>query len=254
MKVKELTYFIESLAPVESAMGYDNPGLLIGSPDDEVKKVLITLDVTSEVVDEAVEKGCDFILSHHPVIWAGIKKLTPDYPTADPVVKAVRAGIDVYAAHTNVDAMVGNMSWELLKDLGCDSAEPLFDNGFGAVGDIAEIKFGDLVKKVSEVLDEKAKSIGNLDETVSRVATVSGAAGDTEDVRQAMQKGADVYITAELKHHVAVAAKSAGFKIIEVSHYASEFGFVKIFERLLEGVVATERAESQKNPYNKEIL
>ena len=84
MKVRELTYFIESMAPVESALGYDNPGLLIGSPDDEVKKVLVTLDVTSEVVDEAVEKGCDFILSHHPVIWAGIKKLTPDYPTADP--------------------------------------------------------------------------------------------------------------------------------------------------------------------------
>ena len=74
MKVRELTYFIESMAPVESALGYDNPGLLIGSPDDEVKKVLVTLDVTSEVVDEAVEKGCDFILSHHPVIWAGIKK------------------------------------------------------------------------------------------------------------------------------------------------------------------------------------
>lgn len=254
MKVRELTYFIESMAPVEAALGYDNPGLLIGSPDDEVKKVLVTLDVTSEVVDEAVEKGCDFILSHHPVIWAGIKKLTPDYPTADPVVKAIRAGIGVYAAHTNVDAMAGNMSWELLKDLGCDSAEPLFDNGFGAVGDVKEIKYRDLAAKVAKILDENVRTIGNLDETVKRVATVSGAAGDTEDVKQALSKSADVYITAELKHHVAVAAKSAGFKIIEVSHYASEFSFVKIFERLLDGVVETACAKSQKNPYNKEIL
>ena len=108
--------------------------------------------------------------------------------------------------------------------------------------------------KVAKILDENVRTIGNLDETVKRVATVSGAAGDTEDVKQALSKSADVYITAELKHHVAVAAKSAGFKIIEVSHYASEFSFVKIFERLLDGVIETACAKSQKNPYNKEIL
>lgn len=254
MKVKQFTDYIEALAPLDTALPYDNPGLLVGGASDEIKKVLITLDVTPEVVDEAVEKGCDFILSHHPVIWNGIKKFTSDYPTVDALTKAIRAGIGVYAAHTNVDAMAHGMSHRLLADLGAVGIEPLFENGFGAVGNVEETTFGELVKKVGEISDENVRSIGNLSDKVRRVATVSGAAGDTEDVNMAIKKGADVYITAELKHHVAVAAKSAGFKIIETSHFASEISFVKIFEGLLSGVVETATATAQKNPYNKEIL
>lgn len=103
MKIKEITQFLESLAPLSSQESYDNAGLIVGSPDDEVGAVLVSLDCTEAVVDEAIAKGCQFIISHHPIVFKGLKRFNGKNYVERTVIKAIQNKIALYAMHTNLD-------------------------------------------------------------------------------------------------------------------------------------------------------
>src|SRR5210317_2369322 len=103
MKVSDITAYLEEIAPVSLQESYDNSGLLIGNPDDEISSGLICLDLTMEVLDEAVNEKYDLVISHHPLIFSGLKRLTGSNETERIVMKAIRNGIAVYAIHTNLD-------------------------------------------------------------------------------------------------------------------------------------------------------
>ena len=106
MKVKDITSIIESFAPLSIQESWDNSGLCIGSPEAEVHSVLLGLDCTSELVDEAIACGADMIVTHHPLIFSGLKKIAPEDPVGETVMKAIAAGISIYAAHTNSDKVL----------------------------------------------------------------------------------------------------------------------------------------------------
>jgi len=118
MKLKDLASFLDSAIPLSFQEGYDNAGLQAGSPDREIKSALITLDVTEDVVDEAVHKGCDVIISHHPLIFTGIKQLTGKNPTERILLKAVKQDVAIYSAHTNLDVLENGVSRKMAEKLG----------------------------------------------------------------------------------------------------------------------------------------
>ena len=118
MKVKDIIKVIEDFAPLSIQEGWDNSGLSIGSPEDEVTSVLLALDCTPELVDEAVACGADMIITHHPLIFSGLKKVSPDDLTGAAVIKAIKAGISIYAAHTNADKVLEGVSGAMAARLG----------------------------------------------------------------------------------------------------------------------------------------
>lgn len=118
MKIKEITSYLESIAPLSYQESYDNSGLIIGDPNDEVDKVLISLDCTEEVVQEAIDKGCNLIISHHPVVFQGLKRFNGSNYVERTVIKAIRNKIAIYAIHTNLDNVNGGVNFKIAEKLG----------------------------------------------------------------------------------------------------------------------------------------
>ena len=140
MKAKEIIKVIEDFAPLSIQESWDNCGLCIGSPEDEVSSVLIGLDCTVELVDEAIRCGADMIITHHPLIFSGLKKISPEDMVGAAVIKAVRAGICIYAAHTSADKVIAGVSGAMAARLGLTDIEILDEDGegtgLGAVGNL----------------------------------------------------------------------------------------------------------------------
>ena len=125
MKLKELTSFLDSVIPLSFQESYDNAGLQVGSPDREINSALLTLDVTEEVLDEAALAGCDVIISHHPVIFGGIKQLSGRNATERLLLKAIKQDVAIYSAHTNLDVIEKGVSPKMAEKLGVKSIRPL---------------------------------------------------------------------------------------------------------------------------------
>jgi len=121
MKIKEVTNFLENIAPLSLQETYDNSGLLIGDPETEFLKALVCLDITSEVIDEAIKKKCNLIISHHPLIFGKLSKITPHNPSGQCIIKAIKNDIAVYAIHTNFDNIYAGVNAILCKKLGIEN-------------------------------------------------------------------------------------------------------------------------------------
>ncbi|MBR0335720.1 MAG: Nif3-like dinuclear metal center hexameric protein, partial [Alistipes sp.] len=143
MKVRDITERIESFAPLALQESYDNAGLIVGRYDNELTGgVLLAVDVTDEVIDEALEKGCGMIITHHPIVFNAMKRFNSASLVERCVERAIKHDIALYACHTNLDAAVGGMSWRLGTMLGVENMQALEagtdGTGFGVVGDLAQ--------------------------------------------------------------------------------------------------------------------
>jgi dinuclear metal center YbgI/SA1388 family protein len=163
MKLKDLTSFLDSAIPLSFQEGYDNAGLQVGSPDREISSVLLTLDVTEEVLDEAGYAGCDVIISHHPVIFTGIKQLSGKNATERIILKAIKQDVAIYSAHTNLDVLENGVSRKMAEKLGLKNIRvlvPLKNKLLKLVTFVPE----DHIDKVREaVFAAGAGVIGNYD-------------------------------------------------------------------------------------------
>lgn len=232
MKIKEIIAEIERVAPLDTALSYDNPGLLVGDDEKECTGVLLTVDATYEALNEAEKNGCNLIISHHPIIFTPRKNfLTKDYK-CDVIASAYASGTTIYAAHTNIDSYHDNMAVRALKAIGAKNVTTLFDNGFGAQGDI-DMKFSDIKKKMKELMcDDTIFTVGDENKTIRRVAMVNGAGGDDECLARAKEV-ADLYMSGEFKHHILLEAKETDYALMSVGHYASEKCFNDILNDIL---------------------
>ena len=142
MKVRDITSVIESFAPLSIQEGWDNSGLVIGSQEQEVHGVLLGFDCTPELVDEAARCGADMIVTHHPLIFGGIKRISPEDPVGLAILKAAAAGIAVYAAHTTADKVLAGVSGAMARRLGLEDIQILVEEpggyGLGAVGNLPQ--------------------------------------------------------------------------------------------------------------------
>ena len=224
--------FMEEIAPQRLAEDWDNVGLLAGSMAREVRRVMLCLDVTPEVVEEAVEKKAELIVSHHPVIFKGIRRILEDEPRGRLLGRLLKHGICVYSAHTNLDVAEGGVNDVLAMRLGLKSIinfkdyglpdKTGYQHGLGKVGCLEEkLQLADFAKKVKSALEvEYVRVIGNMAESVQKVAVFCGSFDD--DLESLRRHGADVLVTGDVKYHTAVDALQMGKCVIDAGHFNSE--------------------------------
>lgn len=253
-KVKDIINIIEDFAPLDFQEEYDNCGLTIGDREREVQSVLIALDITFEVVREAIDKGCQMIISHHPVIFNPIKSITTDTFQGETLLELIKNDISVYSAHTNVDNADENIAREFMYTLGVENICPIIDSCGMTASMIKPLTFLELIEKVKVASgDNNIRSIGILDDIVEEICFANGANGSNEDLLVRAGSIADVFITSELKYHLAVKAKEIGLNIIEIGHYESEREFVNLMNRKLKDSnidVSITNSEISVSPYN----
>lgn len=124
-KIKDVSSFLEEFAPLRLQESYDNAGLILGNPNAEIKNVLITLDVTEQVVDEAISTKCELIVAHHPIVFSGLKKITGKNYVERCLLKAIKNDVAIYAAHTNLDSVAGGVNGKICEKLGLENCKIL---------------------------------------------------------------------------------------------------------------------------------
>ena len=235
MKVKDIIKVIEEFAPASIQEGWDNSGLCVGSPDDEVTSVLLALDCTPELVDEAVACGADMIVTHHPLIFSGLKKIAPEDLVGNAVIKAVRAGISIYAAHTNADKVISGVSGAMAARLGLENVSILADEGdgvgLGVVGELPQpLGASEAVALIKEKFSLKSvRSSKPLEVPITRVAMCGGSGGSL--ISAARKAGAQLYITGDISYHNFFTQND--FMIMDIGHYESEIDIVEILFSLI---------------------
>ena len=219
----ELNAFIETmnrLAPKETALSFDNCGLLVGTEKAEIKKILVALDCTLAVAEEAAELSADLVLTHHPVLFSGVKQILPDAPQTAAVYKLIRNGIGLFAAHTNLDAAEGGVNTALCKLLGILDPISVPPENIMRVGELAEpMMLDDFARLVEKKLGATALVAGE-NRPVRKVAVLGGSGGS--DCAFAAEYGADCYVTGECKHSQAIEAGVMGLAVIAAGHFETE--------------------------------
>jgi dinuclear metal center YbgI/SA1388 family protein len=226
----------EKLWPITNAEDWDVVGLVAGNREQQITKILLTVDVTSTVVDYAIECGANLILAHHPLLLKPINNIAEDTSKGSLLSKLARVNVALYTAHTNSDAVPTGTSAILANSIGLSNSIALhsFDDGvhgIGRIGTLEEpISLGDLAAKLNSVLPATATGVrvaGSFERQVRTIALCAGA-GDSY-LTLALDKGADVYITSDLRHHPAqevlelAQARNREFALIDISHWAAEY-------------------------------
>ena len=163
MQLKQITNFIESVAPLAFQESYDNAGLIIGQPDDEISGILITLDVTEEILDEAISKNLNLIVCHHPIVFSGIKKLNGKNYIERCVAKAIKNDIAIYAAHTNLDSVFGGVNSKICEKLELQNCRILAPTSGFLKKLVTFVPIADAEKVRNVLFEAGAGHIGNYD-------------------------------------------------------------------------------------------
>lgn len=180
MKIKDIVLFLENVAPLSLQESYDNSGLLVGSQDAEVDKVLISLDCTEAVVDEAIASGCSLIISHHPVIFSGLKRLNGNNYVERTVIKAVKHDIALYAIHTNLDNISAGVNAELCRQLGLHQCQVLSPK-MGLLRKLYTfIPLADFELVRQTIFEAGAGQIGNYSETSFKTSGTGSFKGNKQ--------------------------------------------------------------------------
>ena len=244
-KISDLVSSMDSLWPPEAAEGWDSPGLVCGDPTREVSRVLLSVDVTAELIGEAAG-GFDLVIAHHPFLMRGVKSISEATAKGGVLASAIRADLAIFAAHTNADITATGVSSSLAAALGVLDAVALVSTdsasvGHGRIGTLAApMPLGEFARIVARSLPASASGVrvaGQYAQMIQRVA-VCGGAGDSF-IDAASAAGADVYVTADLRHHVVQEAREAAalsanqMALIDVSHWASEWPWLEVAAREL---------------------
>ena len=213
-----------ALAPGEGAMEWDNVGLLLGDPERPVSRVLVALDITEEVADEAIALGCELIVAHHPIMncrWLPVQSIREDTPQGPLLRKLLRHELCAICMHTNLDVAWGGVNDALAETLELVDPGPLCENGLGRVGKLRQpMPLADFAQFVSRRLGCNGLRYADAEKPVYRVAVGGGACGEFEDV--AVQAGCDTYVTADLSYHQFLDAKGKGINLIDAGHFPTE--------------------------------
>lgn len=233
MTVAQLYAFLDKRIPCSLSCEWDNDGLMCcPDPSREVSRVLVALDVTEDVVDRALEGGYDLIVSHHPIIFKGMKRVTEQDFSARKLIKLIRAGISVFSFHTRLDAVDGGVNDTLASLIGLENVTPFGDEGIGRIGELTEcVDAQTLAKRVKDVLGADGVYLADACRPCRRVAVLGGNGGD--DTEAAIAAGADTYISGELKFHSMTDARDMGVNLIEAGHFFTELPVCQVLVRML---------------------
>lgn len=229
MIVKDIISIIQEFAPLDLQCDFDNCGLLIGNEENKVTGVTVCVDATLEVLKDAVSRGDNMIVCHHPIIFNGIKRL--DEVLESEVLFAVRNQLNIYAAHTSVDSCDGGNNSETLKALGMRDIKSESCSRIGVLH--TPITLNELIDKCTALGYKNIRTVSGK-KSIEFVGVCTGAGGDYRTAEFFIDNKVDCVITSELKHNVALTYKKLGINVIETTHYDSE----RIFERIMQSVIA----------------
>ena len=224
MKAKEIIKIIENICPERLAYSWDNVGLLCGDENKDVKKVFVTLDTNTNTVKEAISKNADMIVSHHPILLGGIKRIDYSTSVGQMLKLLIENNIPLFAAHTNMDTAKGGINDKLTDD---SSA------GLGRYGRLEKtIKLGDFAEHCKKILGTPFLRVsGDFEKNINTVAVASGSC--SEIIPLAYEKGSDVIITGDMKYHNMIDMTELGICVIDAGHYSTEICVMDIFEDIL---------------------
>ena len=237
-----LLSILNSIVPFAMAEPWDNVGLMVGDPDQQVNGILIALDPTEALIQEALSQNLNTILTHHPLIFHPLKTIPSNTPMGRMLKKALEHDLAFIACHTNLDLVAAGVSNALAEKIGLCDTRPLTGQesaaqgqspGFGKIGSLpVPLSSGQFLNRLLTALAAPGIQIaGTLPEAIHTVALCGGSGSDLAETAQNM--GAQVYITGEVKHSVARWAEGAGFCVIDAGHYPTENLIVPILAEIL---------------------
>lgn len=222
---------LEKFAPTEIQAEWDNSGLLFAGDGRDIKTVLVTLDLTPAVAEEAITCGADMVVEHHPSIFSPIKTLASDDPAVSAFSAVAAKGIAVYAMHTSADFAKGGLNDEVIAKFGCSETEAIG----GVLGNprIGVLENPTTLKRLAEktsVLfgDPAVRFTGDGDKVIRKIAVVNGGGASLDALTLAKSAGADVFISGDVKYHLARWTRDSNYAIISIGHYESEIGFADL--------------------------
>ena len=248
---------LERFAPLPLQESWDNAGLQVGLTETEVSGALLCLDVNEKIVDEAIQKGCNLIVSHHPLLFRGLKTISDLTDVQRTVMKAIVHGICVISMHTNMDNAKGGVNFKIAEKLGLRDvrffASKIVDGieaGSGVMGALPEaLAADDFVQKVKKAFDVECAMCNELLRRKIQKVAICGGAGDFL-LDEALKAGADAFITGEMHYHQYFGYEQR-IQICVIGHYQSEQFTSEIFREIIEREcpgIRTEIAEISTNP------
>ncbi len=231
MEQQKIIDVIEQFAPIDSQLSYDKCGIKTGDTHLSLTGVLVCLDLSENIVQQAIENNCNLIIEHHPSIWHSWTQIDLVYPKVRSLLKAANNDITVYSAHTNIDMAKDGLNDLFAKKIGLKNVTTV---GEGRIGTVENITLGEYAEIIGRVIDDKnIKIIGERNKIIKNVACINGAGGGEEETILLFAKNSDVFVTSEVKYNVARLSKDIGYAIIEVGHYNAEKEFLPLVRRLI---------------------
>lgn len=228
--VKEIYSYLDSLAPFNLQMGFDNSGFLVGHGDAQVKKIMVALDITKEVIDEAIGAQCQLIVSHHPLIFHPARSVTDGDPVGECLLALTEGHIAAICAHTNLDVVAGGVNDALAQALKLSQPELLHQDGIDpqgrpyGIGRIGTVSGFGSVKEFAAFVQAQLGADGlrleDAGRPVQKVAVGGGACG--EYMLEALQRGCDTFVTADVKYNTFLGARALGINLIDAGHFSTE--------------------------------
>ena len=227
MKVSQITDLIEQLAPKNYQESYDNAGFQIGNLDSELTGILFCLDVTEEVVEEAEMLNANLIISHHPLIFKGLKSITGSNYIERIIIKAIKKGISIYSAHTNLDSVMGGVNSKIAQKLGVSdcrflqAASEEQSYGAGLIGTLKEpMDEMEFLKKIKSEFNCGCLKYSGLHEKPISTVAICGGSGSFL-IKDAIAQNADIFLTGEIKYHDFF-GNDEKILLAELGHFESE--------------------------------
>jgi len=257
VKIKQVLSALEQFAPLPLQESWDNAGLQVGLTEADVSGALLCLDVNEAVVDEAIRKGCNLIVSHHPLLFRGLKQIAGRTGVERCVMKAIRNDVVVVSMHTNMDNAMNGVNWKIAEKLGmveCRFFAPKqvdgIEAGSGVLGLLAtEMAAGDFIGLLKERFHVECVQANALLSRPLRKVAICGGAGDFL-LDEAIAQGADAFITGEMHYHTYFDHEEQ-IQICVIGHYQSEQYTAEIFRDIIRRQcpgMRTEMAETNTNP------
>ena len=257
MKIKEVLSALERFAPLPLQESWDNAGLQVGLTETEVSGALLCLDVNEKIVDEAIQKGCNLIVSHHPLLFRGLKTISDLTDVQRTVMKAIENRICVISMHTNMDNAKGGVNFRIAEKLGLQDVQFFapknvdgIEAGSGVIGDLPEaLAADDFVQAVKKAFDVECAMCNELLRRKIQKVAICGGAGDFL-LNEALKAGADAFITGEMHYHQYFGYEQR-IQICVIGHYQSEQFTSEIFREIIESEcpgIKTYIADTSTNP------
>lgn len=243
LKVKDLHRIMEEHAPAKFKESYDNVGLMVGDRDCEITSILVALDCTLEVIEEAKKKGCNLILTHHPLIFKKPNSITTDTLIGKKILQLIKNDINVYSSHTNLDSVKGGINEIIMELLGfnnyftIDPSDRRGDNdnntGIGRIATVTEsTTLSELCDKVKTSLNIPVLRYSGEDSyKISKVAVINGSGQDY--FSEARRLGADCIITGDTTYHYVSDFNEEGIPVIDAGHFGTEWPAMQVVAKWL---------------------